>query len=171
MSVLVRESNIENLSELQSEINKLSGSVSNQLLYIDSIDSSLYLNFETEVTVAHEEQIDLVIGAFNQLTPLKQVQQIVQNAINFGNQIIFDFTVENVLLGITQLGLTTHVRKVTTEIITALTTGSLYDAIVEVKALHPDDLDSDILTPARLLKFRNKLEAYLGLPLSENWDD
>lgn len=161
----------KDLAGLQAEINTKELSAQNPVLYIESADDTVWIHFSIAPSPEQETEIDTAITSFTQLTPVKQVQQVVRMAVDFGNQVIFDFTVENVLLGITQMGLTSHVRRVTTPIITALTTGSLYDAIAEVRLLNTDDFDSVILTPARLLTFRNKIEAYLGVPLAQTWNE
>lgn len=100
-----------------------------------------------------------------------QIKAVVNNAMNFGSNLIFEFATENVLLGITQLGLTSHVRRTCVEVVSALTTGSLYDAIDEIKKISPDSLDANILTPERVLVFRNKIEQQLGIPLATVWNE
>lgn len=99
------------------------------------------------------------------------VKDTVSRAVAFGNNMIIDFATENVLLGITQLGLTMHVRKVTADVTNALITGSLYDAITEMKKFTEEDMDPIILTPARILAFRNKIEDHLGIPRAMAWDE
>lgn len=100
-------------------------------------------------------------------TPINlQVQNVIKKAMEFGNQILIEFAAENVLLGITQAGMTTAVRNATARIVSALQTGSLYDAINECRAVPAQDKDATFVTDARLLLFVNKIEVYLGLPVS-----
>lgn len=94
------------------------------------------------------------------------VAAAVEASIDFGWQVLREFSTENVLLGITQAGMTNRVRQVTMEVINALSTGSLYDAIAQAKAIPPEHKDPVFITDARLVKFINKVEEYLGLPLS-----
>lgn len=84
----------------------------------------------------------------------------------FGESIMKEFATENIVMGITQDGMTSVVRKAMTEVILALTTASLYDAIAEAKAIPADKKDAKYITDARLLQFINKIETYLQLPLS-----
>lgn len=95
------------------------------------------------------------------------IARALDNAIAFGNEIMKEFTRENIKMGITADGMTGTVRKNMSEVILALTTGSLYDAITEAKAIPAEDKDVKYITDVRLLSFVNKIEAYLGAPLSE----
>jgi hypothetical protein len=97
-----------------------------------------------------------------------QLDRVLTNAINFGMQIMKDFTKENMVLGITQDGMTGTVRKAMIEVISALQTGSLYDAIAEAKAIPQESKDAKYITDARLLSFVNKIEEYLGIELSQS---
>lgn len=103
------------------------------------------------------------------------LDELINNKINeaiiFGKQLQEDFIKENVKLGITQLGLTNHIRKTLREVKDALDTGSVYDAVTEIKNIPPESLDSNILTSSRLLLFRNKIEIFLEVPLATNWYD
>lgn len=99
-------------------------------------------------------------------TQLEQVKIVIQNAMNFGNGLIMEFAAENVAMGITQDGMTGVVRRNCSQVIDCLLTGSLYDAIIELRAIPEDKKDAKYLTNARLLIFINKIETYLGIPLS-----
>lgn len=116
-----------------------------------------------------QELIDII----EQIAPpsysqLEIIQKVIADAINFGNQLISEFAAQNVLMGITQEGMTGTVRKNMSEVVNALSTGSLYDAIAEAKAIPSDKKDSKYITDARLLEFVNKIEAYLNIPLSNS---
>lgn len=91
---------------------------------------------------------------------------VIRPARAFGQNLIDEFVAENVLLGITQVGLTSHVRKTMREVQDAVSSGSLYDAIVEIKSIPTEAKDPVFLSDARILKFINKIEAYLRIPLS-----
>ena len=94
------------------------------------------------------------------------VEDVVTSATKFGQGLIVSFAAENVLLGITQAGMTTQVRTVTADAVDALSTGSLRDAITAARAIPETSYDSTFVTAARLLAFINKIEDYLGLPRS-----
>ncbi len=106
-------------------------------------------------------------AAKQQLQAVANAQRALDNAINFGQGMIKEITLENMMLGITQDGKTGEVRKALAEALSALQTGSLYDAIVELKAIPEIAKDAKYITDARLLSAVNKIEAYLGQPLSE----
>jgi len=91
---------------------------------------------------------------------------VLAPAVSFGETVMSDFTAENILLGITQYEMTARVLEVMGAVVTALQTGSLYDAIAKVRQISPSDYDSIFITGPRLLAFINKVETYLGLPLS-----
>jgi hypothetical protein len=92
---------------------------------------------------------------------------ILSPAMQFGQNLIKEYASENIALGITQAGMAGTVRAVTADITGALNTGSLYDAIAAARAIPALSKDAVFVTDARLLIFINKIEAYLGLPLSE----
>lgn len=93
----------------------------------------------------------------------QQVNSIVKSAIEFGNSLIVSFATENVLLGITADGMTKAVRQKMAEIISALSTGSLYDAIDEIDNFPAENKDAKYITDARLQEYRDKITNYLGI--------
>jgi len=93
----------------------------------------------------------------------KHVEDILAASKSFGAQKVKEFTMENLLMGITASGQTNTVRKALYETWQAIETGSLHDAIYEAEQV---TRTSPFLTEARLRGFINELEAYLGLPLS-----
>jgi len=88
-------------------------------------------------------------------------------AIALGAGMIRKFTLENMALGITQAGKTGEVRKAMAEVISALSTGSLYDAMDEMRAVPAEAKDATFITDARLLAAIHQIETFLSLPLSE----
>lgn len=92
----------------------------------------------------------------------------IEESMAFGQRLIRDFAVENVLMGITQMGLTNTVRKTMLEVGAALTTGSLYDAIAEAKLIPAEKKNNIFVNDTRLLKFINKIEDFLGIPRSNS---
>jgi len=91
---------------------------------------------------------------------------VLAPAVAFGELLMNDFTAENILLGITQYNMTAVVLERMGAVITALQTGSLYDAVTKVRQIPLSDYDTVFITDPRLLAFINKVETYLGLPLS-----
>jgi hypothetical protein len=84
----------------------------------------------------------------------------------FGDKLLVEFAAENVRLGITADNMTETVLSNMQGIISALTTGSLHAAIARAKALTADKKDVKYITDARLLAAVNKIETFLGIPLS-----
>lgn len=91
-----------------------------------------------------------------------QVEKIVRAAMAFGNELIVEFSTENIMLGITQDGMTKQVRQTMSEVISALITGSLYDAIDEVDAIPESAKDGKYITDERLQQYKAKIQEYLG---------
>ena len=101
-----------------------------------------------------------------QAAQAEALRQIIIGAEAFGKKLSQDFKIENVVLGITQDGMTGTVLDKMSRVMAALDSGSLHEAISRIKAIPEADKDAKYITDARLLEAANKLEAYLGLPLS-----
>lgn len=126
-------------------------------------DCVIVQEVEGEFVLVEDEAL---VAAKAQAALEAHITRVLDDAINFGQELIKEFTKENILMGITADGKTGAVRKTMSEAIVALQTGSLYDAIVEAKAVPEDKKDEKYITDERLLAFVNKIEAKLGLPLS-----
>jgi hypothetical protein len=87
-------------------------------------------------------------------------------ASSLGRQLINSFIQENVELGITQAGKTKAVRQAMAEVTSCLMTGSLYDAIDELRIIPAEYKDLVFITDARILSYINKIETHLELTLS-----
>lgn len=138
---------------------------------IDTFGSTVLISFANSLTGSQKISLDTIVSNHILATTREVIDAIINDALIFGNNIIKDFIAENVMLGVTQRGLTNHVRKMLREVKDAIQSGSLYDAIVEIKNLNTSDFDSVIVTPARILVFRNKIETYLKMSLSTHWND
>ena len=160
-----KESNVEKLT---SEI-YLAGIT---WVYVSQEGSTVSVYSDYNLTSEQITTIDSLVNSHNSARTLNQiVYDKVSSARAYGDKLITDFAAENVAMGITQLGLTNHVRKALSEVTSCLVTGSLYDAVTEIKLLNPNTFDNYILTPSRLLVFRNKIETYLGVTLSSSWNE
>lgn len=120
---------------------------------VDLVDGALVLNSGKVLAKAAAAQ-------------LRAIQNALSSAKSFGESLMNEFTVENITLGITADAMTGTVRKNMSEVIMALQTGSLYDAIVEAKLIPTIQKDAKYITDARLLSFVNKIETKLGITLS-----
>lgn len=129
--------------------------------------------YEDQVVDSYEEsqvKADYVVS-YEDITEEAQVQSIanvVRKAMSFGNDLMVEFSTENVMMGITQDGMTKTVRKNMSQVMSALMSGSLYDAIDEAKSIPEQSKDPKYLTDARLLQYVNKIEEYLGIELSND---
>ncbi len=126
---------------------------------------------ERGFTVVTQEEYDALIASLitlnaNSMLTASIRTNILTPAIAKGQELIVTFAAENIALGITQAGMTTQVRTVTADVVSALSTGSLYDAITAARAIPPASYDATFVTEARLLSFINKIEVYLGIPVS-----
>ena len=128
--------------------------------------TSIEVLFKTEIDQDIIDQIEAIIPP--QANAIDTIKIVVAKATAFGQGLMAEFAAENVLMGITAEGMTGTVRKNMSQVISALQTGSLYDAITETKAIPANQKDSKYITDARLLQFVNKIEVYLGIPLSTN---
>jgi len=95
-----------------------------------------------------------------------QLSQRVSEALSKGQSLIQEFITENLVLGITQAGKTKEVRQAMAEVTSCLQTGSLYDAIDELRLIPAESKDAVFITDTRILSYINKIESYLGLELS-----
>lgn len=94
------------------------------------------------------------------------VEGKVKEAIAFGQALRDRFVKENILLGITQANMTNIVRKRLKEVTDAIKDGGLKDAIYEIRQIPVENRDGVFVSDARLLKYVNLIEEFLGLPLS-----
>jgi hypothetical protein len=126
--------------------------------------------------VTDEEYADYVSGmadiltAYNSAKVQLSVEKAITDAMSFGTQCLREFSAENVLLGITAAGMTGTVLTVLQGVMQALLAGSLYEALSRIKSISSADYDGTFLNATRVLKFINKIEAYLGIPLTETWN-
>lgn len=159
-SFVLSEKTIPNLREFHNKIASLVPEFDGFL----KEDSTITVMLKVAATPELVSAIEAIVPPAP--SQIDYVKTVIANSITFGQSIIAEFAAENVMMGITQEDMTGPVRKNMAEIISALSTGSLYDAIVEAKNLPEDKKDSKYVTDARLLQFVNKIETYLNIPLS-----
>lgn len=95
-----------------------------------------------------------------------QLRSAVTNAMAFGSKLMEDFIVENAKMGITQDNMSEAVLDALAPVEAALRTGTLHVALKRLKTIPVELKDPKYITNERLLAFINRLEEYLGLPLS-----
>lgn len=129
---------------------------------------TIYLSLDTPVEV--QNYLDTYMLAYPNYLASLHVTSIINSAITFGSQLVISFAAENMLLGITQANKTKDVADYLANVLRYIQSGSLYEVINEINRLEAEGLPSELspfITTPRLLLFKNKVEAYLGIPLSE----
>jgi len=104
-----------------------------------------------------------IAGIYHAVT---NVEYAITCAVSFSQRLLIKFAAENVLLGVTQMHMTATIRGILTPVIQCLQTGSLYDAMDQVRLVPPESKDETFITNVRLLGFINSIETYLGVALS-----
>lgn len=97
------------------------------------------------------------------------VTQAIINDTAFGDELITEFSAENVILGISELGKTGDILDILSPVIEALRAGSLIEAITRAKEISLASYDDIFITKPRLLIFINKLEDHLGITLTTDF--
>ena len=97
-------------------------------------------------------------------TPGKSARNAIRGAEHFGHDLVERFAAENVVLGITQAGMTETVLDHMGPVTAAISTGSLYLARDRIDALIADTAkhDATYITPARLQAAKDEITAFLG---------
>jgi len=145
---------------------------------IEELDGRIRPLYEEFAGLSHSDVEGLVAWFTSEPTNLQAFQQqvaaqanadsikrTVQGAIQFGQNLIIQFASENVLMGITQAGKTKLIADTLKDVSYYLNSGSLYEADNAASLVQITEEMSPFLTPARITTFRNKIRAYLGLPL------
>jgi len=96
----------------------------------------------------------------------KIVQDTIQDAITFAYGLIREFAAKNVLMGVTQANMTGSIINTLAPTLVALQGGSLYEAVSRLRAIPPASYDATFITAPRVLEVMNKIETYLGIPLT-----
>lgn len=144
----------------------------------DSSNNDGYCIVGEGTSTAEQTSISNYIADYSNIlsaeeTLINLVDASLKSARGFAFQIVNDFTNENVRMGITQLGKTKYVRTNLRELNECISTSSFYDAIVECDAIigYINDpantvfVDTDLfINVARITKFKNLLELFLGVP-------
>lgn len=132
--------------------------------YVVAEDVSTYI--ETGYTIRVEDEYEQY--RLRQVPVQEQVERSIDAAILFGAALIRKFAAQNVLLGITQAGMTGTVLQVLAPTLSALVSGSLYEAINRARDVPTENYDPTFITAARVLQVINQIEEYLGIAKSES---
>lgn len=135
-----------------------------QHLNVDGEEVTVYT---TESLSSQEESnLEDIIMAHITTDVYAQIETAIKKASEFGQKLIMDFAVENVMMGISQAGKTKEVLAFLTPVKIAVDTGSLYAALEELNTLQATTLPAELspfVTEARLQAMIDKIEKYLGV--------
>jgi len=156
---------VANSPKLETELK--ASSLSSKYSYLFTSATEVTVGTITDLSTEEQTTLAGLITAHSSApSSTEVVKKIIQNAIEFGVNLVIEFATENVILGITQSGMTSTVRANMSEVLSAIQTGSLYDARTALLNLPEENKDATFITDARILIFVNKIETYLGLPLT-----
>jgi len=174
MRTLVYSKTVLNTSKLKRKISaKANASDKFQSFFCDG--NTVYLYFDDSLDTLGIEEVDMAMADFdNTLESIDQANIAIESAKNFAIQLIKDFTSENIIMGITQLGMTGYVMDTLEPVEKCLNSGSLYEALNRAALIvypNPDpEIDgykSYFINEERMRVFTNNIRAYLGLALVE----
>lgn len=131
---------------------------------LNEVEYKYYMSNVEQLFWTYQENLEKTKRDYN------KGKAYVKEIAEFKDGLIHEFVLNNIFLGISQRGLTNHVRKTLEQVTSALNTYSLKDAIEELIQIDPMDLDDTVLTASRLLEFRNKIEDFIGVPRGTQWN-
>lgn len=151
-----------NPSKLHDEI--VDASIS-AFSYVETVGEEVIVYFSEELT---SEQITALTGLVTSHQPSTAQDLIndrIKAATSFGDALLNEFTIENVMLGITQAGKTRAISNYCHKLAHYISTGSLYAAIEQIDEMLGLGLDPTLepfVTEARLLEYKAKIQAFLA---------
>lgn len=152
-------------------------------LYTQLIGTDLRIHFNTSLSAGEKTALDEVIAAHNGKSTAESLGVYLDTQVfPFVTSLVRTFAAENIAMGITQAGKTGHVLSLFSRyypvpnasfpnnLKNSLDTGSLYisRAVLQHIRDNPSEFSGldPFVTDARLLVMKNKIETFLGLPLS-----
>ena len=150
---------------------------------IETADDVLDIHFPAELDAGQITALTGVVNAHNGKTSAEQLADYLNTSVHpFCTDLINTFAAENISMGVTQAGKTAHLLGLFTKkfpipnedlgvsLKACFDSGSLYAAreVIQYVRDNPSNFDglSPFVTDARLLSMKNKIETFLGLPLS-----
>jgi len=121
---------------------------------------------EDQTTVEHEDQFTIEQTDVTAQYALAAAKAQFQAAKSFGVSLVADFSLENVILEISNVESDAVLSKMS-GVLEALSNGYLETAILRSKGIDSGDYDAEFITEVRLLEYVNKIETFLGITLSE----
>jgi hypothetical protein len=152
--------------------------IATTLVYIERDGSgptmSVLCWFQDALSSEDQTTLNSILSAYVNSLPIETIiQRSISNAQNFGNSLLLEYAAQNVLAGITQAGQTIPVSNYLANLYNYLSAGSLYAGIQEINNLIADTSDakaalSPFLTNDIMYTYLNKIQTYLGIPLTPN---
>lgn len=133
------------------------------VVYIETVGNDVKIFFNNLLNEDQEILLSNIVSAHSSVPPMiEYIKNRILAAMEFGKNIMAEYGASNVIRGLT-IEQVQDVMVRTERLQKALITGSLYVAIDEINAIETDE---EIITPDRVTEFRNKIETYLGIPLT-----
>lgn len=134
--------------------------------YINTANGQVIIAFIVELTSDQQTTLTSLVTSHVAMTSQEQVQVMIRNAEAFGDQLIEQFKIENILMGITVADKAKAVSDYCHKLNHYLSTGSLYAAMDEIDALQLTVALSGLspfVTSARLSSYKTQIQSYLGI--------
>jgi hypothetical protein len=144
-----------NLNKLTKELVAISG-----LSSLTHSSSLLTIIYSRDLDISEQTQVGTIVNNHTSIDSVANISIAISNAIDFGKQLIIEFGIENILLGVT----TTQIKVMLVQlekVLSLLMSGALYTAIEELEIIIPDL----VLTQQRINYYNNRIRTYVGLPL------
>lgn len=127
--------------------------------HIETNGTTVYIHY---IDSTDESALSAAVTAHVATTSADVVAAAILRATEFGNDLIVEYATSNVLSGYTVEQVKDIIEK-TAKVQVALKSGSLYVALDELDLVVTDET---VITADKILVFKNRIETYLGLPLS-----
>lgn len=127
--------------------------------HIETSGTTVYIHYTASTD---ESALSAVVMVHSAVISADVVSAAILRAAEFGTTLIIEYAASNVLSGYS-LEQVKDILEKTTKVQVALRSGSLYVALDELDYVVTDE---SVITTPKLVVFKNKIETYLGLPLS-----
>lgn len=137
------------------------------LAYINTAGPDIYVTFPEALPTESVTTLTTLVNMYlNGVRTAAATEAAIEAATTFAYRLIRQFAAQNVLLGVTQAGMTGTIITILAPTLTALQGGSLYEAITRLRAVPVESYDATFITAPRILQTINAIETYLGITLS-----
>lgn len=156
---------IVNCPKLHDELKTIYGARFDSVNKKSSEPTKIFLYFTEQPT--EQEQVDItnLVINFVDFTVAEQMEIYLKNDVSaFCNEIIFDFTAQNIAMGITQAGKTKVVADALRDLNYYIRCYSLYEAMAEIDRMIAAGIDpnlSPFVTETRMNDFKNVILGFL----------